>query len=171
MTIYKDLFEKITERYSVPIKFSKNCEANTFYRVEDLTAEDVNTLSAYLAKRTIDVLNPEEPEILVEMPGSTIGLAQAVAEAINDELGKMPNVISLNEFNKGNGARSATKGKMVVIINDIITTGKSCLEAHSELCMTGAKVGCWLALIDRTFGPGPVSIVAAMTGDPVKLLD
>lgn len=173
MSHFAELFERITERFSVPIKLSKNCEANTFYRVEDLNSEEISVCSNYLAGRTLDVCSPEEPVVLVEMPGSSSGLADALAHSISMEntSNLQPRVVTLNEFNKGNGARSAVKGKNIAIVNDIITTGKSCLEAHSNLCMSGANVLCWIALIDRTFGPGPVPVVATMTGDPVKLLD
>jgi hypoxanthine-guanine phosphoribosyltransferase len=173
MSHFPELFERITERFSVPIKLSRNCEANTFYRVEDLNPEEISVCANYLAQRTLDACSPEEPVVLVEMPGSTSGLADALAHSLSLESpsGLPPRVVTLNEFNKGNGATSAVKGKNIAIVNDIITTGKSCLEAHTRLCVTGANVLCWVALIDRTFGPGPVAVVATMTGDPVKILD
>ena len=169
--IFKDLFEKITERFSVAIKLSKNCEANTFYRVEDLNAEDINYCAQYLAVRIIDT---GEPDILIEMPGSVINLAQALAFHIGEET-QIPKVLSFEEFNgiisSDTHRSSEIKGKNIAIINDVITTGRSCLEAHSKLTLQGANVQCWVALVDRTFGPGPVAVIATLTGDPVKLLD
>ena len=167
MSIFKELFEKITERYTVPIKLSKTCEVSTFYRVEDLTAEDIDYCAQYLTTRVLDSF---EPEILLEMPGSTSNLARSLASHLSEYITE-PKTISLSEFSTGNGAASLVKGKKVAIINDVITTGRSCLEAHSNLTLNGANVVCWVALIDRTFGPGPVSVIATLTGDPVKLLD
>lgn len=167
MDIFKELFEKVTERFSVPIKLSKNCEANTFYRVEDLSTEDIHYCAQYLAKRILDC---GEPDILIEMPGSVINLAQALASNIEEET-TAPTVLTYDQFNQIKGDNNNIKGKNVAIINDVITTGRSCLEAHSDLTLHGANVTCWVALVDRTFGPGPVAVIATLTGDPVSLLD
>ena len=170
MSVFRDLFEKVTEHFEVPIKLSKNCEANTFYRVEYLSGEDIAYCSKYLAGRIIESGSPLEPEILLEMPGSSTNLAEALTSALTEEM-ITPKVVTLEEFNTGNGKASQVKGKNVVIVNDVITTGRSCLEAHSKLVLNGANVICWVALIDRTFGPGPVPVVATLTGEPVRLLD
>lgn len=167
MSIFKELFEKITERFSSPIKLSQNCESHTFYRVEDLGADDIDYCAQYLASR---ILDSGEPDILIEMPGSTLNLAEALSEHLSIDIEK-PLVHTLDEFNQGNGKAGIVKNKNVIIINDVITTGRSCLEAHSKLTLHGANVLCWVALIDRTFGPGPVSVIATLTGDPVKLMD
>ena len=37
--------------------------------------------------------------------------------------------------------------------------------------MLGSTVLCWASLVDRTFGPGPVPVVAAFTGEPVTMLE
>ena len=58
-----------------------------------------------------------------------------------------------------------------VFISDIITTAKSTLNTHTKITLKGIPVLCWVSLIDRTFGPGPVSVVSAFTGGPVRLLD
>jgi hypothetical protein len=171
MSVFQELFEKVTERFSVPVKLSKNCESTTFYRVEYLSEEDISYCANYLANRLLDCISPLEPEILLEMPGSTSGLAQSIAHALTEYHLPEPKVISLEEFNKGNGKSSQVKEKNAVIVNDVITTGRSCLEAHSNLSISGAHILAWAALIDRTFGPGPVPVVATLTGDPVILLD
>jgi len=170
MTVFRDLFEKVTERFEVPIKLSRNCESNTFYRVEYLSGEDIAYCAEYLANRINNTCSPEEPDFLVEMPGSSSNLAAALASALSETITK-PKVISLEEFNQGNGKAGQVKDKNIVIVNDVITTGRSCLEAHSKLTMSGGNVLCWAALIDRTFGPGPVCVVATLTGDSVKILD
>lgn len=165
--MFKNIFEKVTERFESPIKLSRNCEANTFYRVEDLTDDDVSDCGEFLATRVLDTGNPD---ILLEMPGSALNLANVLAEYLRQEY-LLPKVISLDEFNSLSSPSSVVKGKNVIIINDVITTGRSCLEAHSKLSLNGANVLCWVALVDRTFGPGPVPVVATLTGDPVRLLD
>jgi orotate phosphoribosyltransferase len=170
MSAFKEIFEKVTERFSVPIKLSKNCESNTFYRVEYLSQEDVSYCAEYLSNRILDCISPSDADFLVEMPGSSLHLAQAIANALGETI-PSPKVLSLHEFNMGNGKASQVKGKTVVIINDVITTGRSCLEAHSKLTMSGANVVAWASLIDRTFGPGPVPVIATLSGDPVSLLD
>ncbi len=171
MSVFQELFEKITERFEVPVKLSRNCESTTFYRVEYLSEQDVAYCANYLAGRLLDCTSPLEPEILLEMPGSTSNLAQAIATSLTENHLPEPMILSLEEFNKGNGKASQVKGKNAVIINDVITTGRSCLEAHSKLSLSGAHILAWAALIDRTFGPGPVPVVASLTGDPVNLLE
>lgn len=166
MSVFRDLFEKITERFSSPVKLSQKCESNTFYRVEDLSGEDIDYCAKYLASRILDA---GDPEVLIEMPGSTLNLAEALSNHLSHDI-ERPVVITLEEFYRGNGKSDFVKSKNVVIINDVITTGRSCLEAHSKLTLKGANVLCWAALIDRTFGPGPVAVVATLTGEPVNLL-
>ncbi|HMO17087.1 MAG TPA: phosphoribosyltransferase [Oligoflexia bacterium] len=170
MSDFHDLFEKVTERFSVPVKLSKNCESTTFYRVEYLNQDDISYCADYLAGRVLDCVSPIEPEFIVEMPGSSVGLAKALAGAMG-EIAFEPAVISLEEFSKGNGKASQMKGKNIILSNDVITTARSCLEAHSKLTLSGANVVAWAALIDRTFGPGPVPILATLTGEPVTLLE
>jgi orotate phosphoribosyltransferase len=171
MSVFQELFEKITERFSVPVKLSSHCESTTFYRVEYLTDEDIAYCANYLTGRILDCTSPLEPEFLVQMPGSTLGLSKAIAHAFTEYHLDEPKVLTLEEFNKGNGKASQVKGKNVILINDVITTARSCLEAHSRLALSGAHILAWAALIDRTFGPGPVPVVATLTGDPVQLLD
>ena len=77
--------------------------------------------------------------------------------------------IELEKIEQGNGIRKVLKDRPVVLVNDVITTGKSCLEAHNATTLMGGTVLCWAALIDRTFGPGPVPVVAAFTGEPITL--
>ncbi len=166
MNSFKDLFENITERFSVPVKLSKSCESNTFYRVEDLTREDVEFCAEYLAEKIID---SGEPDILIEMPGSAVDLGKTVADKMGEQV-KRPDVILLEGTENGDINISSIQGKTIVIINDVITTGRSCLEVHSKLTMKGGNVLCWVALVDRTFGPGPVSVIATLTGDSITLL-
>src|SRR5688572_24936314 len=46
-----DIIEKITERYESPIRVGSRCEANTFYRVEYLSPEDIDALTVRIGDR------------------------------------------------------------------------------------------------------------------------
>lgn len=166
----KQIFSAITEQHSVPLRVGSRCEAKTYYRVEDLKPRDLEVCAEYVAERTLDISSPEYPEILVTLRGSFTGFAEILAShlKVGDE---PPEVINLGNVSLANGLSSALKGRTVLLVNDVITTARSCLEAHTRLTMAGAVVPCWAALIDRTFGPGPVPVVAAFTGEPVTLLE
>jgi len=69
-----------------------------------------------------------------------------------------------------NGKADILRNKTAILISDVITTAKSSLEAHSQATLRGIKIAAWIALIDRTFGPGPVPVIAAYTGAPVSVL-
>jgi orotate phosphoribosyltransferase-like protein len=165
-----EIFEKIADSYQEPLRLSSRCEANVYYRVEDLSESDIELCAEYLADRILKVCYPELPEILINLHGNFTGLADKLAQTLAP-FGESLEVISLEKVEAGNGVRNLLKGRPVVLVNDVITTARSCLEAHSRTTMMGASVLCWTALIDRTFGPGPVPVVAAFTGKPVTLLD
>ncbi|MCB0359896.1 MAG: hypothetical protein KDD44_09675 [Bdellovibrionales bacterium] len=170
MSEIREIFERITERFEVPVRVGSRCEANVFYRVDALEEEEVQQLARYVAERIDKVCNPAAPEILVNLPGGFTSLAAFLSEELAAGGEKLP-VINYNELNPYNGHSSMLKNANVVLVNDVITTARSCLEAHTKVTMMGASVLCWGALIDRTFGPGPVPVVACITGEPVRLLE
>jgi orotate phosphoribosyltransferase len=69
-----------------------------------------------------------------------------------------------------NGHGEKYKGHNAILVTDVITTARSSLEAHTRATLRGIPVLCWATLIDRTFGPGPVPVVSAFTGAPVRVL-
>ena len=73
-----------------------------------------------------------------------------------------------NKLSNGHGEKY--KGCNTVLVTDVITTARSSLEAHTKATLRGIPVLAWATLIDRTFGPGPVPVVSAFTGAPVRLL-
>ncbi len=166
----REILEKITEYYDVPVRLGSRCESNYFYRVEDLSSEDLEVCSSYIADRIIKVCQPNLPQLLVALPGNYTDLAQNLSRALAP-LDEVLEVISFDQINAGNGKSSQIKGKQIVLVNDVITTARSCLEAHTKVTIMGATVLCWAAIIDRTFGPGPVPVVTAFTGKPVRLLE
>ncbi len=169
MSEIKEIFEKITEHYSVPLRVGSRCEANVYYRVEDLSADDIAVCAQYVSDRILKVAAPALPHFLINLKGSYTDLAGVLARELAPP-GETLEVVNFDEINSGNGKSSQIKGMNVILVNDVITTARSCLEAHTRVTMMGASIICWAALIDRTFGPGPVPVVASFTGAPVTLL-
>lgn len=170
MNHLSDIFHRISETYETPIKISSQCRANVFYRIEDLTVGDLNSISDFLYERVLETTEPIIPDYVVHLPSCMTELPEILATRLGAE------VINSTPFQEESGSlefqtlKSKIRGSNVLIVNDIITTAKSSLELHSQLTMLGASVLTWAALIDRTFGPGPVPVVAAHTGEPVELL-
>lgn len=163
------IFTEIEEFCDVPVRLGSRCESNHFYRVEDIEPEDLEICADYIAERIIKVCQPTLPTILISLKGNYTELASMLSTALAPPGEKLP-VLSFDQINAGNGKSSQIKGQPVVLVNDVITTARSCLEAHTKITMLGASVLCWACLIDRTFGPGPVPVVASFTGKPVRLL-
>lgn len=167
----RDIFERITEHYDVPLRLSSRCEAKVYYRVEDLNASDIDLCAAYISERLMNVCQPTVPDVLINLHGNFTGLANTLARSLAPHGEEPLEVISLEQVEAGNGISKRLKGSNVVLVNDVITTARSCLEAHTRTTLMGASVLSWAALIDRTFGPGPVPVVAAFTGAPINLLE
>lgn len=170
MDSMRPIFERITEYYEVPIRVGSRCEAKVYYRIEDLSYEDITICAEYIGERILKVCSPNAPQIMINLQGSYTELANVLSRELsynNETL----EVFHLNQISGGNGHGPRIKGANVILVNDVITTARSCLEAHTKITMMGASILCWAALIDRTFGPGPVPVVAAYTGEPVRLLE
>lgn len=166
----ESIFKKVTEQYDIPVRIGSRCEAQVFYRVEDLSEEDLETCAEYIADRIIKVCQPNLPDIIIQLPGSFTQLSSYLSRELAPR-GENLEIISLDRVHAGNGIGTRLKNARVVLVNDVITTARSCLEAHTQTTVIGATVMCWAALVDRTFGPGPVPVVAAHTGEPVRLLE
>ncbi len=166
----KEIFKKITEHHSSPVRGGRDWEANIYYIIENLDKEDIHFCADYLAERIVNVCSPNYPEFLINLKGSSIDLANIVADKFFELTNFKPTVIEYSKTIKTNNKTSFLKNSSAILINDVITTARTCLEAHSNITVQGASVLCWAALVDRTFGPGPVPVVAAFTGEPVLLL-
>ncbi len=169
------IFKKIAEHYDTPIRIGSQCEANVFYRIEDLTVGDLNDITSYLCERTSEVCEPDCPDLVVHLPSCVTDLPNLIASNIVGDA-KPLEIINSERIASAGGLTQSTlsqriKGAKVIIVNDVITTARSCLELHTRLTIQGATVLGWVALIDRTFGPGPVPVIAAHTGEPVRLLE
>lgn len=170
MVDLREIFGTITEHYDVPVRVGSRCEANVYYRVEDLSARDLDSCAEYVAERITKVCQPTLPHLLVSLRGSYTGLAATLSKTLAPP-GESLEVLEYDALVSSPASSSRIKNANIVLVNDVITTARSCLEAHTRVTMMGASILCWAALIDRTFGPGPVPVVAAFTGEPVTLLE
>ncbi|NMC64309.1 MAG: hypothetical protein GYA55_14185 [SAR324 cluster bacterium] len=166
-----DIFERITEEYEEPVPIGGRCESHVYYRVEDLVDEELNVCAEYVANRIHDLLYPQTPQLFLKLPGGYTFFAERLcafySELINADDIPLEQYL---ESKMSNGHGEKYKGANCVLVTDVITTARSSLEAHTKATIRGIPVLCWAALIDRTFGPGPVPVVAAFTGAPVRVL-
>jgi hypothetical protein len=167
-----EIFSRITEEYQDPVPIGGRCESHVYYRTEDLTDDDLNACAEYVAHRIDNILHPSEPELFLKLPGGYSFFAERLC-AIYSELTADNKEVPLEQYLESklyNGFGSQYRGKTAILVTDVITTARSSLEAHTKATLRGIQVGCWATLIDRTFGPGPVSVVSAFTGAPVRVL-
>lgn len=167
-----DIFERITERFEEPVPIGGRCESTVYYRTEDLTEEDLNICAEYVAERIMNVISPQHPALFLKLPGGYSFFAERLS-AVYSELMPAAEEIPLEQYLESklsNGHGERYKGYPTVLITDVITTARSSLEAHTKATLRGIPVLCWATLIDRTFGPGPVPVVSAYTGAPVRVL-
>jgi hypothetical protein len=167
-----DIFAGITERYQDPVPIGGRCESFTYYRTEDLSDEQLNTCAEYVAQRLESVVSPNEVELFLKLPGGYSFFAERLCAVYSERLPghKLIPIEQYLESRIGNGLGTTYRGKNAVLVTDVITTARSSLEAHTKATLRGIPVLCWATLIDRTFGPGPVPVVSAFTGDSVRLL-
>jgi hypothetical protein len=167
-----EIFARITEEYEEPVPIGGRCESTVYYRTEDLTEDDLNTCAQYVAERIMKVVSPSEPQLFLKLPGGYSFFAERLS-AVFSELMPGRREIPLEQYLESkisNGHGEKYKGHNAILVTDVITTARSSLEAHARATLRGIPVLCWATLIDRTFGPGPVSVVSAFTGAPVRVL-
>lgn len=167
-----EIFARITEEFETPIPIGGRCESNVYYRVEALSESDLDVCAEYVAERIRNVLAPAKPDLFLKLPGGYSFFAERLC-AVYSELfnrGQEVPVEQYLESKMANGFGEKYKGKNAILVTDVITTARSSLEAHTRATIRGIKVLAWATLIDRTFGPGPVSVVSAFTGAPVRVL-
>jgi hypothetical protein len=168
----EEIFGTITEEYEEPVPIGGRCESRIFYRVEDLSDADLNACAEYVAGRIKNVISPAQPELFLKLPGGYSFFAERLC-AVYSELYNRGQEIPLEQYlesKMSNGHGEKYKGCSAILVTDVITTARSSLEAHTRATLRGVPVLCWATLIDRTFGPGPVPVVSAFTGAPVRVL-
>lgn len=167
-----EIFERITERYDEPVPIGGRCESHIYYRTEDLTEDDLNVCAEYVAYRIEKVVSPQEPKLFLKLPGGYSFFAERLC-AIYSEVINNGREIPLEQYLEkkiSNGHGEKYRDHNCILVTDVITTARSSLEAHTKATLRGIPVLCWATLIDRTFGPGPVPVVSAYTGAPVRVL-
>ncbi|MGI6681266.1 MAG: hypothetical protein ACOX3T_07290 [Bdellovibrionota bacterium] len=168
-----EIFEKISDYYQEPVNIGSRCQSNYYYRVENLSEKDLNICAEHVAYRIRNVLSPQEPQLFIKLPGGYSFFAERLY-AVFSEIISNSEEIAFEQYLKNqiqSGYLDKYKGYNTVLITDVITTARSTLEAHTKLSLRGIPILSWVALIDRTFGPGPVPVISAYTGSPVKLLN
>lgn len=165
------IFDSITEHYENPVAIGTRCESNVFYRVEDLTEESLNLCANAVAARIFDLMGSDEPDVFLKLPGGFSFFGERLAAVYSEYWSKKEIAFEqILESKFFNGVTERFKGKTAVLMTDVITTARSSLELHTKATLRGIKVVCWTSLIDRTLGPGPVPVVSAFTGSPVRVL-
>ncbi len=167
-----EIFETITERYEMPVPIGGRCESHVYYRVEYLSEAHLNTCAEYVAQRIRNILSPQVPHVFLKLPGGYTFFAERLSTMYSElfpKAGEIP-VEQYLESKLSNGHGEKYKGKNAILVTDVITTARSSLEAHTKATLRGIPVLAWATLIDRTFGPGPVPVVSAFTGAPVRVL-
>lgn len=166
------IFKRITEEYEEPVPIGGRCESRIFYRVEDMSESDLDACAHYTAERIRNVCSPSIPQLFLKLPGGYTFFAERLC-AVYSELYNKSQDIPLEQYlesKMSNGHGEKYKGYNSILVTDVITTARSSLEAHTRATLRGVPVLCWATLIDRTFGPGPVPVVSAFTGAPVRVL-
>ncbi|RIL09340.1 MAG: hypothetical protein DCC75_06745 [Proteobacteria bacterium] len=167
-----EIFEKVTENYETPVPIGGRVESNVYYRVEYLSDDDLNLCAEYVARRIRNLVSPQAPQVFLKLPGGYTFFAERLCAMYSElfpDAGEIP-IEQYVESKLSNGHAEKYRGKLAILVTDVITTARSSLEAHTKATLRGIKVVCWATLIDRTFGPGPVPVVSAFTGAPVRVL-
>lgn len=175
MVTYEEIeviFSKISEEFNEPIPIGGRCESTVYYRTEELTEEDLNKCAEYVVDRIMKVTSTQLPSVFLKLPGGYSFFAERLCAIYNEWV---PNTDEVDfehysDADISNGLGDRFKGRNTILVTDVITTAKSSLEAHTKATLRGIPILCWATLIDRTFGPGPVPVVAAYTGSPVRVL-
>jgi hypothetical protein len=165
-----EIFERISEKFERPVPIGGRCESQIYYRVEALSEEELDACAEYVAYRIKNVVAPSTPQLFLKLPGGYSFFAERLAAFYSELVGKEIPLEQYLESKISNGFGSKYKGHNAIMVTDVITTARSSLEAHTKATLRGIPVLCWATLIDRTFGPGPVPVVSAHTGEPVRLL-
>lgn len=165
-----EIFERISEQFEQPVPIGGRCESRIYYRVEALSEEELDACAEYVAYRIKNVVAPSTPQLFLKLPGGYSFFAERLAAFYSELVGKEIPLEQYLESKISNGFGSKYKGHNAILVTDVITTARSSLEAHTKATLRGIPVLCWATLIDRTFGPGPVPVVSAHTGAPVRLL-
>ena len=139
-----------------------------------LDAEGAHTI-AQLILAAIDDLNAD---LIGGLEMGAVPLAAAVA-AVSHTGGKPVNAFFVRKQAKDHGTKSlieglpdgeTLRGKRVVVVEDVTTTGGSAIKAAEVLRAEGAEVVGVVTVIDREEGAGEAFAAAALTLTPILTL-
>ncbi len=162
---------RITDYSEIPIPIGGRCESHYYYRVEDLTEEEIKLCATYVLRRFEKSHDIDQIKVLLKLGGSVTLFAEVLFAIWCEYTGSDDLSLEVySDFLFENGKLGFLRGKNTVLVTDVITTARSTLEAHTTSTMRGLRINAWISLIDRTFGPGPVPVISAFTGAPVSLI-
>jgi hypothetical protein len=166
------IFNSITERFIEPVPIGGRCESEVFYRVQDLNDNDLNTCARFVAARLRDAVYPAEPQLFLKLPGGYSFFAERLVAVYSEWFNRGEEMLFEQYLDSkfSNGFAERFRGMNAILVTDVITTAKSSLETHTKATLRGIRVLSWATLIDRTLGPGPVAVISAVTGEPVRML-
>jgi hypothetical protein len=166
------IFNEITEKFDEPVAIGTRCISTTYYRVIDLDDKSLDKCARFVASRIHEAVSPLSPQLFLRLPGGYSFFAERLAGIYSEMWGKGEDVPFEQYLDSkfSNGYSEQYVGKTAVLITDVITTARSSLETHTKATLKGINVICWATLIDRTLGPGPVPVVSALCGEPVRLV-
>jgi len=165
-----EIFGRVTEEYETPVPIGGRCESHVFYRASSLSEEELDRCAQFCAERLLNVISPNVPNVLLKLPGGYTFFAERLGAVLSELTNEEIPIDQYYDSKFSNGYADKYRGKTAILVTDVITTARSSLEAHTKATLKGIRVLSWASLIDRTFGPGPVPVVSAFTGAPVRLL-
>jgi orotate phosphoribosyltransferase len=130
------IIEKITRRYSAPRKLENELLVSVYYDCIQLTPSDL----ARLAAESVGDLPAGSFDLVVGLAYTGIMFACAVAG------GRQVGIIQANQAYFG----PDIKGRRVVLVDDVIFTGKRLVAAQQLLEAQGAEVVGFACIVDRS---------------------
>ncbi|MCS6962223.1 MAG: phosphoribosyltransferase [Deltaproteobacteria bacterium] len=167
----REIFDRVTEYHEIPVPIGGRCESHYYYRVEDLSEDDLKVCASYVLYRLEKNIALDDINLLLKLGGGVTLFGEILYALWCEHVGSDDLKLEIySEYLFENGKLGFLRGANSVLVTDVITTARSTLEAHSKATMKGIKIVAWVSLVDRTFGPGPVPVISAFTGAPVNLV-
>ncbi|MCB0338875.1 MAG: hypothetical protein KDD53_04685, partial [Bdellovibrionales bacterium] len=91
------IFGAITEEFEEAVPIGGRCESFVYYRVEDLSEDDLNACAEYVAERILRVCSPHYPELILKLPGGYSFFAERLA-AVFSEINPSGKEVPLEQF-------------------------------------------------------------------------
>ena len=145
----QQIFSDICQHHETPVKIGNRCQSHDYYHIENLSSEDLRLCSEVLLERILNVCYPQAPELLLKLPSCYSDLALLLQSGLR-ELDRGVELVELSYSDLEETLLNYVKDTKLIIVADVLTSARSCLEVHSLATMYGGSVLAWLSLIDRT---------------------